>query len=490
MRACVRFLLGDELKEIRNVDPTMTVLDWLRLSERKVGTKEGCAEGDCGACTVVVGRLDGDTIRYEAVNACIRFVATLDGCQILTVEHLKAADGTLHPVQQAMVDCHGSQCGFCTPGFVMSMFALYHNDPNPTPTGIDDALAGNLCRCTGYTPIAAASQRMYEIADPATDRFAHARAAIAEGLKALKDDETIRVGEGGRLFYAPATLEAFADLLAEHPDARIVSGATDVGLWVTKFQRILDVVIYTGRIQGFRDITDTDDALEIGAGATYTDIQAPIAAFYPDFGELIRRIGAVQVRNVGTIGGNIANGSPIGDSPPALIAAGATLVLRSASGRRSMPIEDFFIGYGKQDRQRDEFVEKVILPKPAPNARFRAYKITKRFDQDISAVCAAFSIRLDGGTVTEARIAFGGMAAIPKRAAHAEQALTGRPWTEATVRDAMAALRSDFTPLTDWRASAGYRMTVAANLLLKMYVETTDPDADTRLVGDRSLVHA
>jgi xanthine dehydrogenase small subunit len=490
MRDCVRFLLGDELKEIRNVDPTMTVLDWLRLSERKTGTKEGCAEGDCGACTVVIGRLDGDAILYEAVNACIRFVATLDGCQVLTVEHLKATDGTLHPVQQAMVDCHGSQCGFCTPGFVMSMFALYHNVPNPTPAGIDDALAGNLCRCTGYTPIAAASQRMYELAAPASDRFAHARTAIAEGLKALRDDETLRVGEGNRAFYAPATLDAFATLLAEHPEARIVSGATDVGLWVTKFQRVLDTVIYTGRIQGYRDITDTGDTLEIGAGATYTDIQTPIAALYPDFGELIRRIGALQVRNVGTIGGNIANGSPIGDSPPALIAAGATLVLRSASGRRSMPIEEFFIDYGKQDRRPDEFVEKVILPKPAPNARFRAYKITKRFDQDISAVCAAFSIRLDGGTVTEAHIAFGGMAAIPKRAPLAEQALTGRPWTEATVRDAMAALRSDFTPLTDWRASAGYRMTVAANLLMKMYVETTDPDADTRLVGDRSLVHA
>ncbi|UEM05981.1 xanthine dehydrogenase small subunit [Skermanella rosea] len=490
MRDCVRFLLGDRLIEIREVDPTLTVLDWLRLDQRKVGTKEGCAEGDCGACTVVVGRLEDGQVRYEAVNACIRFVATLDGCQVLTVEHLKGADGSLHPVQQALVDCHGSQCGFCTPGFVMSMFALYKGEEAPDGAAVDDALAGNLCRCTGYAPIVAASERMYALGAPAADRFAAEAAAMAERLAGLQDDETLRVGKGGRLFHAPATLEAFADLLAEHPDARIVSGATDVGLWVTKFQRVLDVVIYTGRIRGFREIRDTGTALEISAGATYTDIKDPVGALYPDFGELIRRIGAVQVRNVGTIGGNIANGSPIGDTPPALIAAGATLVLRSKDGRRSMPIEDFFIDYGKQDRRAGEFVEAVVLPKPAPGARFRAYKITKRFDQDISAVCACFSVRIDGGTVAEARIAYGGMAATPKRAVEAERALVGKPWSEATVRDAMAALSRDFTPLTDWRASASYRMTVGANLLMKLYVETTDPGADTRLVGDRRLVHA
>ena len=490
MRDCVRFLLGDRLIEIREVDPTLTVLDWLRLDQRKVGTKEGCAEGDCGACTVVVGRLEGGRVRYEAVNACIRFVATLDGCQVLTVEHLKGADGSLHPVQQALVDCHGSQCGFCTPGFVMSMFALYKGEEAPDGAAVDDALAGNLCRCTGYAPIVAASERMYALGAPAADRFAAEAAATADRLAGLQDGETLSVGKAGRLFHAPATLEAFADLLAEHPDARIVSGATDVGLWVTKFQRVLDVVIYTGRIQGFREIRDTGTALEISAGATYTDVMGPVGAFYPDFGELIRRIGAVQVRNVGTIGGNIANGSPIGDTPPALIAAGATLVLRSAEGRRSMPIEDFFIDYGKQDRRAGEFVETVVLPKPAPGARFRAYKITKRFDQDISAVCACFSVRIDGGTVAEARIAYGGMAATPKRAVEAEKALVGKPWSEATVRDAMAALGRDFTPLTDWRASASYRRAVAANLLMKLYVETTDPEADTRLVGDRRLVHA
>jgi xanthine dehydrogenase small subunit len=483
----VRFLLGNETRELAEVDPTLTVLDWLRLDERKTGTKEGCAEGDCGACTVVVGRLDGDVVRYEAVNACIRFVATLDGCQVLTVEHLRQQDGALHPVQQAMVDCHGSQCGFCTPGFVMSMFAVYQGrEEAPSESQVDDALAGNLCRCTGYTPIVAAAGRMFELEGLAVDRFA----GVAERLAALRDGETLRVGAEGRWFLAPATVEAFAELLAEYPDARIVSGATDVGLWVTKFQRVLDVVVYTGRIQGFRDVRDTGDALEISAGATYTDIMGPVGALYPDFGELIRRIGAVQVRNVGTIGGNIANGSPIGDTPPALIAAGATLVLRSAEGRRSMPIEDFFIDYGKQDRRAGEFVESVILPKPAPGTRFRAYKITKRFDQDISAVCACFSVRIDGGMVAEARIAFGGMAATPKRALHAEKALVGQSWDETTVRRAMVALSQDFTPLTDWRASAAYRITVAANLLLKLYVETTDPDADTRLVGDRRLVHA
>ena len=321
MRERVRFLLGDELREIEQIDPTMTVLDYLRLVERRVGTKEGCNEGDCGACTVAIGRLRDGRVHYQAVNACIQFVGMLDGCQLLTVEDLKGADGKPHPIQAAMVDCHAAQCGFCTPGFVMSLFALYHGEAAPDEQRIDDALAGNLCRCTGYTPIVAAAKRMYEIGRGAPDRFAADRSDIVEKLEALADDQTVCVGADGRHFFAPATADALAQLLLDHPNAGVVAGATDVGLWVTKQMRLLEPVVYIGRVMDLRRIVDSGDALAIGAGVTYSDAMAQLAALYPDIGELFRRLGGEQVRNVSTIGGNIANGSPIGDSPPALMAA-------------------------------------------------------------------------------------------------------------------------------------------------------------------------
>ncbi|MDG3440004.1 xanthine dehydrogenase small subunit [Nitrospirillum amazonense] len=488
-RTTIRFLLGNEPRTLTDVDPTLTVLDWLRGTERRMGTKEGCAEGDCGACTVVVGRLVDGAVKYEAINACIRFLATLDGCQLLTVEHLKRPDGALHPVQQAMVDCHGSQCGFCTPGFVMSLYALNRAEAAPLEgvldeQCIDDALAGNLCRCTGYAPIVAAAQ---QVRNRTPDHIDDALPSVTRALAALADDAVVETGRDGRRFLAPATVDQLADLVLSNPDATIVSGATDVGLWVTKHQRVLSTVIYTGRVAGLARITDRGDALELGAGVTFTAAKAALGRLHPDLDELLRRVGAEQVRNAGTIGGNIANGSPIGDTPPALIALGASLTLRWGAQRRTLPLQDYFLAYGKQDRQPGEFVESVTVPKPGKGDLFAAYKISKRFDQDISALCACFLVTVgDDGLVTRARLAYGGMAGTPKRADAAEAALLGRPWDAAAARDAKAALAQDFTPLSDWRASAAYRLAVAGNLLLKFQAESVADAPATRVLAQRT----
>jgi xanthine dehydrogenase small subunit len=482
MRDTLRFVLGDETIEIASCDPTLTVLDWLRLDKRMTGSKEGCAEGDCGACTVVVGRLDRGRLRYEAINACIRFLATLDGCHLLTVEHLKGEDGALHPVQQAMVDCHGSQCGFCTPGFVMSLFALWLNEEAPSVSRIEDALAGNLCRCTGYEPIIAAAQRMYRLGN--RDGFASRDGAIATRLHGLIDQETLSLVSPAGHFLAPAAVEALADLVIAHPGATLVAGATDVGLWVTKGMRRLDPVIYLGRIEALRLIEDRGDHLRLGAMATHAEVRPALAALSPQLDELMRRFGGEQVRNAGTIGGNIANGSPIGDLPPALIALDAQLVLRRGETVRTIPLEDFFIDYRKQDRREGEFVEAVIVPKLPRDAVFHISKISKRFDEDISAVCGAFLLQIGrDGWISEARLAYGGLAGIPKRALATEAALIGRAWDEAAVADAILALPRDFTPLSDMRASAGYRLTIAGNLLRRFLVETRQPGVETRIAG-------
>jgi xanthine dehydrogenase small subunit len=486
MRNSVRFILGNDVQEVADLDPTLTVLDWLRIHRRRTGVKEGCNEGDCGACTVVVVRPHNGRLAYRAVNACIQFVGMLDGCQLLTVEDLRQ-NGTLHAVQQAMVDCHGSQCGFCTPGFVMSLYAMTQEYPTaPSEATIDDILAGNLCRCTGYAPIVRAAKRAYELGvkeDPTAQDLLRAR------LEGLNDGQTIACSDGERQFFAPATVADLATILIDRPTATIVAGATDVGLWVTKNLRRLDPVVWIGRVSGLDAIGETPTTLELGATATYTDAMDRVAALYPDFSEVTRRLGSTQIRNSGTVGGNVANGSPIGDASPSLIAMGATLHLRRGEARRAMPIENFFIGYGRQDRAPDEFVERISIPKPAEGVRYRVYKISKRFDQDISAVLAAFLIRLDGSMIAEARIAFGGMAATPKRAVRAEAALRGQPWNEATVMAARSALEQDLSPIDDMRASAAYRMKVAKNLFNRLYVETSGKELETRLVGDRSLAH-
>lgn len=463
-------MLNNELREVSGLPPATTVLQYLRMQERLTGTKEGCAEGDCGACTVIVGTLaENEKVEYQAINACIAFLPTLDGRHLITVEHLK-----MNPVQQAMVACHGSQCGFCTPGFVMSLCALMHNKSAPTDQNIQDSIAGNLCRCTGYRPILDAAR------DAAKAREQYLASDI-KTLKGLQRDRLFSYEAPAGKFFSPRTAAELAEVLAEYPAATLLAGGTDVGLWVTKHHRTLDTIIYTGNVRELQRITKTAAGLEIGSAVSYTQAFDSLAAYDESLEELLRRLGSTQIRNLGTLGGNIANGSPIGDGMPPLIALKAQLVLRSKAGSRTMPLEDYFIAYQRQDRKPGEFVEKIIVPAKPDNVLFKTYKISKRFDQDISAVCGAFALTLKGNVVTEARLAFGGMAATPKRALKTEQALQGRPWTEETVRQAMAVMGSDFAPLSDMRASAAYRGTVAANLLYRFYLETTHAKTDTRV---------
>jgi xanthine dehydrogenase small subunit len=474
MRDTIRFLLGDTPRTLDGVSPTTTVLDYLRTRENLVGTKEGCAEGDCGACTVVLAEPSATGLRHRAVNACILFVPALDGRQLLTVEHLRQPDGTLHPVQQAMVRHHASQCGFCTPGFVMSLFAMQQTDPAPDRQAVNEALAGNLCRCTGYRPIADAAQDLGPL-DPRT------AAATAARLCELDVAETLVLEQDGQRSISPQSADELAAVLLAHPDAVMVAGGTDVGLWVTKQHRRLPTVVTLDSVADLARIMTDGETIRLGAGVRYEDALGVLEEHWPDLGALIRRIGSRQIRNRGTIGGNIANGSPIGDMPPALIALGASLVLRRGVQRRSLPLEDFFTGYRRTALLAGEFIEWVEVPRPAPDAVFRTYKVSKRFDQDISAVCLGFGLTLRDGVVHDIRLAYGGMAATPVRARRTEQALIGLPWTEATVRAAMTHLAADFRPISDMRASAAYRATVAGNLLFRGFLETAAPPQRTRV---------
>ncbi|MEM1430319.1 MAG: xanthine dehydrogenase small subunit [Pseudomonadota bacterium] len=465
----IAFLLnGEEVRIPAGSDPaiaTTTLLDWLRGARALTGTKEGCNEGDCGACSVMV-TAPGDA--PKALNACILFLPQLHGKAVRTVEGLAGPNGELHPVQDAMIAHHGSQCGFCTSGFVVAMAAAHAGGR----TDHEDQLAGNLCRCTGYAPIlrAARAAERAPVPDWLDERpftlpqiSSGARAAGARGADSPPDPPAA--------FALPESVDALADWYAAHPNATLIAGATDVGLWVTKALRDLGPVAFLHRCGDLQKIESTGAGLRIGAGVTLTALLEAVRERHPSFAELIRRYGSVQVRNAATVGGNIANGSPIGDGPPALIALGATLHLRKGDARRSLPLEAFFLDYGKQDRAPGEFVEAVTVP-DQPDA-LSCYKLSKRFDQDISAVCGCFSIRREDGRVTEARIAFGGMAATPKRAAAVEAALLGAPWDEATIQRALPKFAEDFAPIDDMRASAGYRLRAARNMLARYFAETT-----------------
>ena len=472
----IRFLLNNRVVEVDDILPTVSILNFLRQRLGRVGTKEGCAEGDCGACTVVIGELRHGQLELKPVNSCIQFLPTLDGKALFTVEDLRQQDGRLHPVQQAMVECHGSQCGFCTPGFVMSLWGLYVNRVKNEGNGqlsdaaVRQAITGNLCRCTGYRPIIEAGKRMLELPN-----FQFDREAVAQSLASLKSEgstTSFHYEFQGQRFFAPQTVAELTALRSERPSSTILAGGTDVGLWVNKQFRELGDILYTGEVAELHAISADPNHITIGAAVSLNDAYAALKNTYPEMNEMWERFASTPVRNAGTLGGNIANGSPIGDAMPALIALGAEVTLCNINNTRRLPLEDLYIAYQKTAIQPDEILAFVHIPKPTPMLRFRNYKLSKRFDSDISAVCAAFAIELDGKRVVSCRIAYGGMAATPKRAARVETMLIGRDWDETAARSAMDALSHDCTPLSDMRASAAYRLKAARNLLYRFFLET------------------
>ena len=509
----IRFFHRGEVVQVQGPHPTRTVLQWLREDARCTGTKEGCNEGDCGACTIVIGELaqPGDAeavngLRLQTVNACIQFLPTLHGKALFTVEDLKqqcagskaachTAQGTaavaapahaqaaqaLHPVQQAMVDCHGSQCGFCTPGIVMSLWSAYelHQQQGTQPTRqlLADELSGNLCRCTGYRPILDAGQRMFDLPAVRLDT-----APVLKALQQLQREDGASfdyvASNQGRSdsFHAPRTLQALADIRAAKPEARIVAGSTDVGLWVNKMFRDLGDMIYVGDVAELKRIAvqagPAGEELYIGAGASLEAAWSALVERVPTLADVWLRFASTPIRHAGTMGGNVANGSPIGDSPPVLMALDAQIELRQGQRVRRMPLQDFYLDYMKNQLEPGEFVQGLAVPLSAMQRQIRAYKISKRFDCDISALCAGCAIELEGDTVKSVRLAFGGMAATVRRAAQAEAALLGQPWSQATVNAAQAALVQDFKPMSDMRASADYRLQVAQNLIQRLWLET------------------
>lgn len=477
----IQFLLNDELVELTSIDPNLTVLQYLRQLRHLTGTKEGCASGDCGACTAVVAQVSKQQkLEYSSINTCITFVGNLHGKQLITVEHI-TDEGKLHPVQQALVDNHGSQCGFCTPGFVMSAFALHKSHAKPSKEKAIEALAGNLCRCTGYRSIIDAA--VTPIDKDITDKFAEQQQQTITRLREINNRSMVTLSANGHEYFAPNSLNELSKLLLDKPKAILVAGGTDLALHVTQALGEIDTLVYLGSVPELNDIKETEKTIEIGAAVTYSQITPLLGQYFPELAQMIERIGSTQIRNLGTIGGNIGNASPIGDMPPALMALSASITLQCGDSERTILLENYFKDYKVTDLAESEFIKTIIIPKASNKQVLKIYKISKRIDDDISAVLAAINIELANGIVVDAKIAFGGMAAIPKRASFCEKALITRKFSQENIDTAKLALSKDFQPMSDVRASSQYRTTVSKNLLQKCFIELSSQAIETRVVN-------
>ncbi|MBZ5487753.1 xanthine dehydrogenase small subunit [Halomonas aquamarina] len=479
--ANIEFFLNGTPRQC-HVAPDTSILVLLREHLGATGTKEGCASGDCGACTVAIVDPHAPAPAYKSINACMTPAHQLQGMALVTVEGL-ASNGRLHPAQAAMVECHGSQCGFCTPGVVMSLFTLYETSVGeqslPSPEQLDAALGGNLCRCTGYRPIRDAALQMLTRDQPAgwTHEGSLGLSSAQSSVPPPTDDAVF--------FYQPDSLEELTKARARYPQARLVAGATDLWLETTQQLKPLDQLIDITRVKALSDIETANFNAQkgwwIGAGVTYTQLEPLLNDHFPSFAHLLHRLGSQQIRNRGTLGGNIANASPIGDTPPVLLTLGAWVELASISQTRQLPLEDFFLGYKKTALAADEIVSRIFIPRLGEHTACHAWKLSKRREDDISAVLGAFAYRLENGRLHDVRIAFGGMAAIPKRALKAEQALEGKPADANCFRQAQAALEHDFSPMDDVRGSAQYRRLAAANLFERLYLTLSTPSQEVML---------
>ena len=463
----IKFVWENKVYLINNPDPNETILDYVRLKLKKTGTKEGCAEGGCGACTIVLGELENNKIIYKAINSCISFVSSLEGKQLILVEDLVSKNGTLHPVQNAMIKYHGSQCGFCTPGFVMSLFAMYKNFSSYNNEKIQDSISGNLCRCTGYRPIIDAAKSLNK-----ANRLDQFNKNIKKTLNLLKNinSENLSIKNGNKKYFSPKNINELKKIIKGNPNSIFLSGGTDLSLNITKERKEINNIISLNSIKELKFIKERNGYIEVGAVTSLKEFELFIKKYYPDFNSILKRYGSVQIRNVGTIAGNIATASPIGDTLPLLLSLDAKIVLQKKSNKTVLPIKNFFVSYRKTRLKKGQFIHSIIIPIFKKNI-FKAYKISKRFDDDISSVCASFNLEIVNKKIKSVKIAYGGMAAIPKRAINCEKTLVNSILSEEIFNKAKKTLEKDFAPIDDVRASKDYRMEIAKNLLMKCFLE-------------------